>query len=154
MSVYTKNTVQEAEIINRTVGARLAPFAQACMGTLVDSERDAIRGDEPGSRVPNHRQEAVGTCGNYSFCISSFRACYTCRHFQPWVDGPHEGVLEELYKEKEHAAEAGCGREVVNAGDQLILAVEHCVALCKEATANRIADDQPPGEPAQAVIDG
>ena len=154
VSVYTKNTVQEAEIINRTVGARLAPFAQACMGTLVDSERDAIRGDEPGSRVPNHRQEAVGTCGNYSFCISSFRACYTCRHFQPWVDGPHEGVLEELYKEKEHAAEAGCGREVVNAGDQLILAVEHCVALCKEAKANRIADDQPPGEPAQAVIDG
>ena len=49
--------------------------------------------------------------------------------------GPHKEVLRELYAEKERAAEAGCSREVVNANDRLILAVEHCIALCEEAKA-------------------
>ena len=143
VQIYTQNTVQEAEIINRLVAHKLAPFAQACMGTLVDSERDAIRGDDPHSRVPNHRQDAVGTCGNYGFCASGFKACYTCRHFQPWVDGPHTDVLNELYDEKNRLADAGCGPGVVSGNDRLILAVEHCVAICAEARENRTAVVQP-----------
>lgn len=100
---------------------------------MVRSEREAIRGDDPRSRVPNSRQHAVGTCGNYGFCASGYRACYTCYHFQPWVDGPHEEVLADIYAEKDRAREAGCSEVIVNANDQLILAVEHCVSMCKEA---------------------
>ncbi len=131
--MYTENTAQEAVVINELVGAQLAPFAQACLGRLVHSEREAIRGDDPRSRVPNDRQHAVGTCGNYGFCASGFRACYTCYHFQPWVNGPHEEVLTDLYAEKDRTRSAGCAAVIVNANDQLILAVEHCVAMCKEA---------------------
>lgn len=135
VSVYTKNTAQEAVIIDELVGARLAPLAQACLGRLVRSEREAIRGDDPRSRVPNSRQNAVGTCGNYGFCASGFRACYTCYHFQPWMHGPHREVLEDLYAEKKRTREAGCPDVIVNANDQLILAVEHCVQICEEAKA-------------------
>jgi integrase len=131
--VYTDNTAQEAVVIDELIGAQLAPFAQACLGRLVRSEREAIRGDDPRSRVPNGRQRAVGTCGNYGFCASGYRACYTCYHFQPWVDGPHEEVLADIYAEKERARAAGCSDVIVNANDQLILAVEHCVSMCKEA---------------------
>ncbi len=130
--VYTNNTAQEAVVINELIGAQLAPFAQACLGRLVNSERDAIRGDDPRSRVPNDRQHAVGTCGNYGFCASGYRACYTCYHFQPWHDGPHEEVLVDLYGEKERVRAAGCADVVVNANDQLILAVEHCILLCRQ----------------------
>ncbi len=133
VSVYTDNTAQEAVVIDELIGAQLAPFAQACLGRLVRSEREAIRGDDPRSRVPNDRQHAVGTCGSYGFCASGYRACYTCYHFQPWVDGPHEEVLADIYAEKERARAAGCSDVIVNANDQLILAVEHCVLLCKEA---------------------
>lgn len=133
--VYTENTAQEAVVINELVGAQLAPFAQACLGRLVRSEREAIRGDDPRSRVPNERLRPVGTCGNFGFCASGFRACYTCYYFQPWVDGPHEEVLADLYLEKERTRAAGCADVVVNANDLLILAVEHCVAMCKEAKA-------------------
>ncbi len=133
--VYTENTAQEAVVINELVGAQLAPFAQACLGKLVHSEREAIRGDDSRSRVPNDRQHAVGTCGNYGFCASGYRACYTCYHFQPWVDGPHEEVLVDLYAEKKRTRESGCADVIVNANDQLILAVEHCVSMCKEAMA-------------------
>jgi len=133
VGIYTDNTAQDAVIINELVGAQLAPFAQACMGTLVRSEREAIRGDDPLSRVANNNQNATGTCGNFGFCASGYRACYTCHHFQPWVDGPHHEVLVELYSEKERVREAGCDELIVNANDQLILAVEHCVAMCVEA---------------------
>ena len=154
VSTYTQDTAQEAEIINRVMGPRLAPYAQACMGTLVNSEREAIRGDDPRSRVPNHKQEGVGTCGNYGFCASGHRACYTCRHFQPWVDGPHEDVLRELYDEKQRAADAGCAREVVNASDRLILAVEQCVSLCSNAKAARRTAAQPPESPQKTLANG
>lgn len=138
VSVYTDNTAQEAVVIDELIGAQLAPFAQACLGRLVHSEREAIRGGDPRSRVPNDRQHAVGTCGNYGFCASGYRACYTCYHFQPWVDGPHEEVLADIYAEKERTRKAGCAEVVVNANDQLILAVEHCVSMCKEAKARMI----------------
>jgi len=134
--VYTDNTAQEAVVINELIGAQLAPFAQACLGKLVHSEREAIRGNDPRSRVPNGHQHAVGTCGNYGFCASGYRACYTCYHFQPWVDGPHEEVLADIYAEKERARTAGCSEVIVNANDQLILAVEHCVSMCKEVRAS------------------
>lgn len=136
--VYTENTAQEAVIINELVGPQLAPFAQACLGTLVRSEREAIRGNDPRSRVPNDRQNAVGTCGNYGFCASGYRACYTCYHFQPWVEGPHDEVLEDLYAEKVRTREAGCPDAIVTANDQLILAVEHCVLMCKEAKSQAL----------------
>jgi len=83
--------------------------------------------------VVNNNQNATGTCGNYGFCASGYRACYTCHHFQPWVDGPHHEVLVELYSEKERVRKAGCDELVVNANDQLILAVEHWIAMCVEA---------------------
>lgn len=133
VGVYIQNTAQEAVVINELVGAQLAPFAQACLGTLVTTEREAIRGDDPRSRVPNDRQNAVGTCGSYGFCASGYRACYTCSHFQPWVDGPHEEVLADLYAEKDRTRSAGCADVVVNSNDQLLLAVEHCVYLCRNA---------------------
>jgi hypothetical protein len=133
VGIYTQNTAQEAVVINELVGAQLAPFAQACLGTLVTTERNAIRGGDPRSRVPNDRQNAVGTCGSYGFCASGYRACYTCSHFQPWLEGPHEEVLVDLYAEKDRARSAGCAEVVVNANDQLILAVEHCVLLCRDA---------------------
>lgn len=140
--VYTENTAQEAVVINELIGAQLAPFAQACMGQLARSEREAIRGNDPRSRVPNNQQNAVGTCGNHGFCASGYRACYTCHHFQPWLDGPHAEVLSELYAEKDRVREAGCADVVVNANDQLILAVEHCIALCKAASANPDTTEQ------------
>jgi len=149
VKVYTENTAQEAVVIDRLIGPQLAPYAQACLGKLVRSEREAIRGEDPRSRVPNDHQHPVGTCGNYGFCASGYRACYTCHHFQPWLDGPHEEVLQDLYAEKERARKAGCADVVVNANDQLILAVEHCVLMCKAAkkdmSAQKLLEDSSHG---------
>lgn len=131
--IYTENTAQEAVVIDELIGAKLAPFAQACLGRLVFSEREAIRGNDPRSRVASDRLATVGTCGSYGFCASGYRACYTCHHFQPWVNGPHREVLADLHAERRRVIQAGCADVVAEANDQLILAVEHCVLMCAEA---------------------
>lgn len=133
VGVYTENTSKNAEIIDEVMADALAPLAQAFAGTLIDSERDAIRANDPHSRVKNERSHNVGNCGTYSFCASGYRACYTCVKFQPWRDAPHHEVLNELLKEREDQEKAGVSVNVIQATDRLLLAVQQVIQLCEVA---------------------
>lgn len=130
--VYVKNIPEIVERIDKAVALQLAPFAQAFRGVLVTSERDARRGDDPSSRISNGRDN-VGTCGSYGFCGALAPiACYTCAHFQPWLDGPHEDVLDQLLEGRDRVRD-NCGDlKVASANDRLILAVSDVVNRCKE----------------------
>jgi hypothetical protein len=132
IGVYTENTPKTAEIIDEVVSEALAPIAQACAGTLIDSERDALRGDDPRSRVKNDRSSSVGSCGTYEFCAFGHRPCYACKHFQPWRDAPHHEVLEDLLEERKRQAERGVSAKVIQSTDRLLLAVQYVIHMCKE----------------------
>jgi len=135
IGIYTENTVENAKMIDKIMSDSLAPLAQAFAGTLIDSERDAVRADDPHSRVKNDRSKTVGNCRSYGFCASGIRACYTCVQFQPWRDAPHEAVLEDLLVEREEKVEAGVSENVIKATDRLLLAVTEVISLCKQAKA-------------------
>lgn len=130
--VYVKNIPDIVERIDKAVALQLAPFAQAFRGVLVASERDARRGDDPSSRISNGRAN-VGTCGSYGFCGALAPiACYTCAHFQPWLDGPHEDVLDQLLEERDRVRD-NCGDlKIASTNDRLILAVSDVVSRCEE----------------------
>nr|WP_231114264.1 site-specific integrase [Pseudomonas putida] len=133
VGVYVKNIPEIVERIDKAVALQLAPFAQAFRGVLVTSERDARRGDDPSSRISNGRAN-VGTCGSYGFCGALAPiACYTCAHFQPWLDGSHEEVLDRLIEERDRVRE-NCGDlKIASTNDRLILAVSDVINRCKEA---------------------
>ena len=133
VGVYVKNIPEIVERIDKAVALQLAPFAQAFRGVLVTSEREAHRGDDPSSRISNGRAN-VGTCGSYGFCGALAPiACYTCAHFQPWLDGPHEEVLDRLIEERDRVRE-NCGDlKIASTNDRLILAVSDVINRCKEA---------------------
>ncbi len=98
---------------------------------LIASERDAIRGDDPSSRITNGAQ-GVGTCGSYGFCGALAPiACYTCNNFQPWLDGPHEAVLDGLINERDSVFEQTGDLKIASVNDRLILAVSDVVSRCK-----------------------
>jgi len=132
IGVYTENTSKNAEIINEVMADMLAPLAQAFAGKLIDSERDALRADDPHSRVKNERFHSVGNCSTHSFCASGYRACYTCIKFQPWRDAPHDEVLQDLLTERERQKGAGVSENVIKATDRLLLAVKRVVQLCEQ----------------------
>ena len=73
----------------------------------------------------------LGTCGSYGFCGALAPiACYTCNHFQPWLDGPHEAVLDGLIYDRDKVLEKTEDRKIASVNDRLILAVSDVVGRC------------------------
>jgi len=122
-----------AERIDEIMSPVLAPLAQAFAGKLIASERDALRANDPHSRVRNEKSNIVGNCGTHAFCASGFRACYTCLNFQAWRDAPHEEVLEELLVERKRQEDWGVSPNVIQSTDLLVLAVQQVILMCNQA---------------------
>ena len=140
VGVYTENTPKDAEIINEIMADSLAPLAQAFAGTLIESEREAIRGNDPHSRVKNDHSSSVGNCGTSSFCANGYRSCYTCVKFQPWVDAPHHEVLEQVIDDRERQKERGVSPNVIKSTDRLLLAVTQVIQMCEKAKADDVQE--------------
>ncbi len=131
--VYTENVPEHVDAINEAVAFQLAPLAQAFAGVLVDHREDAIRGDDPNSGVRSDSGEGVGTCGHHGFCGGLAPvACYTCKSFQPWLDGPHEEVLQGLLSERERIQQITRDNTMTTINDRTIFAVAEVVRRCEE----------------------
>lgn len=142
VGVYTQAVPQIVERIDRAVAMHLAPLAQAFAGVLIDDESKAVRGDDPTSRIcgPHIHPEMkpMGNCGKHGFCgLMAPIACYTCRSFQPWRDGPHEAVLKYLLDERERFVGQTDVR-IASVNDRTILAVAEVVRLCAESPSDGV----------------
>lgn len=106
VGVYVQATSQILERIDRAVAMQLAPLAQAFAGEIITNESEVVRAGDPTSRICDPRFDAsmrpMGNCASHAFCsLMAPVACYTCRSFHPWQDGPHEAVLDFLLAERE-----------------------------------------------------
>ncbi|EWC40659.1 DNA breaking-rejoining enzyme, partial [Stutzerimonas stutzeri KOS6] len=129
-SVYVRNIPEFVEQIDKAVALQLAPLAQAFRGVLVVNEAAAHRGGDPTSRIYSSGGN-VGSCGSFGFCGALAPvACYTCAHFQPWLEGPHELVLDQLISERDSVLQATGDPKVASVNDRLILAVSDVVTRC------------------------
>lgn len=133
--VYTENVPEHVNAINKAVAQQLAPLAQAFAGVIVEKENDAKRGDDITSRVRSEGGN-VGTCGHYGFCGALAPiACYTCRNFQPWIDAPHEDVLNSLIAERNRILEITKDQTMASINDRTILAVTQVIQICEKRRA-------------------
>jgi integrase len=133
--IYTENVPEHVDAINEAVARQLAPLAQAFAGVVIEKESDAVRGNDPTSRVRSENGN-VGICGHYGFCGALAPiACYTCRNFQPWVDGPHKEVLNSLIAERERILEITQDKMMAAINDRTILAVTQVVQICERRRA-------------------
>ncbi len=130
VSVYTENVPEHAQALNKAMALQLAPYAQAFQGVLVDREADAKRGGDLDSRI-KYKGQNTATCGQYGFCGANAPIpCYTCNHFQPWLDGPHEEVLADLIAERERVVQITGDATVASVNDRTILAVIDVIQRC------------------------
>lgn len=131
--VYIKNIPEHVERLDEAVGFQLAPYAQAFAGVLVDSEKDAERGDDFSSRIRTEEGSNIGTCGEHGFCGANVPIpCYTCIHFQPWLNGPHREVYQDLLDERERVKEITGDIEVAAILDRSIIAVADVIMRCEK----------------------
>jgi integrase len=130
--VYIENIPEYAARINAKMGHLLAPYAKSFQGQLVDSESDAVRGLDKNSRIRLNPHENIGTCGSYDFCGSRVPVpCYTCNHFQPWLDAPHQKILDELIAERDRIAEVTGDLAIASVNDRTIIAVAEVIQRCE-----------------------
>ncbi|MDP3777682.1 site-specific integrase [Methylotenera sp.] len=132
VKVYVENTSETVDIIDEAMTTVLAPLAQAFAGTLIKNERDAIRANDPRSRIKSNNGSSVGNCGEFGFCASGGRQCYLCSKFQPWIHGQHEKVLESVLKERESLRARGASDFVIQSTDNVLMAIKEVVLLCEQ----------------------
>lgn len=131
VGVYTANSPAIIERIDRAIAMDMAPLAQAFAGSLVDG---SYSDPESASRIIDLRIDrsgkTMGECGKDSYCgFSAPIACYTCRNFEAWVDGPHEAVLAHLLKRREQLLQSG-DKRIAAVNDRTILAVAAVIQCC------------------------
>ena len=135
--VYTRDHPNFRIKIDEAVGQQLVPLARAFAGKVVDREADARHGDDSSMRIGTLEQQ-VGTCGSRGFCGAEALACYTCMHFQPWVDAPHHKVLGLMRERRQQMEDAGASEMVLGAIDPSIHGVRAVMAAC-EARKSELA---------------
>jgi hypothetical protein len=144
VGVYVEATPGMMERIDRAVALKLAPLAQAFAGVIITHESQARRAGDPTSRICDPRfdpsMKPVGNCGQFGFCgLLAPVACYTCRCFEPWLDGPHERVLEFLIEDRERLL-AQADKRIASINDRTILAVADVVNRCTEIRRGKTED--------------
>lgn len=139
---YFESRASQVRRLDAATALRLGPIADAFMGRIVRSERDAVNGDNPAKRIPWFRRfpdrmpeknGELGTCGSGPCGLLAPVSCYTCIRFQPWKDGAHREVLDWLCDEREQKRMAGYDAQIVGLHDATILAVAEVVKACEEA---------------------
>jgi hypothetical protein len=138
VGVYTASSPRIIERIDKAIAMQMAPLAQAFAGVVADGN-DGDR--DPARRIVDLRidrsGQAMGECGKHGFCgFNAPIACYTCRNFEAWIDGPHEAVLEHLIARREQLAQTSDLR-MASVNDRTILAVAAVVQRCTELKSAR-----------------
>jgi hypothetical protein len=151
VKVYTDNLPEHAIPANAAMA--LSPtmrnLAQLFRGQIVDTEADALAGDDPRSSRIHFKGKGTATCGTRKQCGMGSRipiCCYECDHFQPWLEGPHLDVLSGLLTER-HQREATLGKDhkVTKAADSTIVAIINVIQKC-EVRRQELSDQKYPGD--------
>lgn len=131
--IYVENTSEAVAAIDEAMAPVLAPLAQQFAGTLIKSERDAIRANDPRSRIKARDGKGLGNCGEFGFCASGGRQCYTCYKFEPWINAEHQSVLNCLLSEREDLRRRGASEYVIQSTDHVVMAIQQVILLCEKA---------------------
>ncbi|MPW31617.1 tyrosine-type recombinase/integrase [Agarivorans sp. B2Z047] len=130
VTIYTEFNEEMADRIDEALATDLVPLAQAFSGTLIDSEKDAIRANDPRSRINNDSGNPVGNCGTFGFCANGSVHCYTCNKFQPWLNGPHAEMLKSVVSKRDRKREMGASELVLQGHNRSINAIKAVIQKC------------------------
>jgi integrase len=140
VQVYFEASPAIVDNIDKAMGAALAPIALAFKGRVIGEEQQATFKGAAGTRIVDFRVSGapIGNCAKGGGCaLAKPVACYTCHRFEPWLDGPHEEVLQLLLKERERCAD----ERIAGVNDDAIAAVNEAIAECQQARQQRLEQE-------------
>jgi hypothetical protein len=143
VGVYYEASPALALRLDRHLAMELAPLAQAFAGVLVSANDDSRMAGPDKKRIYDRSlvdnvDDPLGNCGQMSFCgLSAPVACYTCRHFRPWLDGPHEEYMAALIADRDRMELDGISSKIFTIRDRTILAIAQVIQLCEAEHEDR-----------------
>lgn len=135
VEVYAGLTSRIRARLSRAVAMHMAPLAQAFSGRIIHTEADATR-PGPSSRIVDLRVDqsgaGMGSCGTHAHCgFAKPIACYACNSFEPWLDGPHDAMLDHLLERRKHLLKSADLR-IASVNDRSILGCAQVILRCRE----------------------
>lgn len=135
--IYIDNLPEHAIPANRAMAMSptMQGLAQLFRGKVVDREEDAVGGTDPKTSRIHFKGNGAASCGTRKNCGLGDRiprCCYVCPSFQPWLEGPHLEVLQELLNERREREDAlGVDHAVTKNADPTIVAVINVIQRCE-----------------------
>lgn len=133
VGVYSANSPAIIDRLDRAIAMEMAPLAQAFAGVIADGSQS---GRDPSRHIIDLRIDqsgnSMGGCGRHGFCgFNAPIACYTCKSFEAWLDGPHEAVLNHLVGKRDQLLKTS-DKRIASVNDRTILAVAAVIQRCEE----------------------
>lgn len=97
---YVDAGIDHFQRMERLVGEAFIPIADRFLGKVVREAKDLTAKNDPDAVLRDKDLIGVGSCG-IGGCQAVEAgvapiACYTCRKFRAWAEGPHEALLGAL----------------------------------------------------------
>lgn len=142
VDVYFSASPRIVENIDKALDPLLAPLARAFQGQLVEDEASSTQKGALGSRIIDFRVSTnpVGGCSQCGRGCAFAKpvSCYTCFRFEPFLDAPHEKVLDQLLAERDK----GTDPRMAAINDESIRAVQEVIALCEQVRQQRSSGNE------------
>ena len=136
--VYTQHTGELALRIFDKMNDAMELLSAKFEGRLIHSEDQALRGDDPNSRVFQSSNNQVGNCGGSPACNSGLKACLLCSQFQPLLDAPWEDVLLDLMEEIEHKQAMGASDLILQSFNLQLAHVKAIMNACDKIKLEKV----------------
>jgi integrase len=121
--------------IDAAMANHLAPLARAFQGEPPE-QAAPDRGDSSSLIIDlrvDQSGKPMGQCAGTGSCrFSAPLSCYTCRSFKPWLDGPHQKVLDDLIARRDQQLSRN-GSRMASINDRTLLAVAEVIQICAAA---------------------
>lgn len=139
VGVYQDNLPEHAIPANAAMALSpiMGELAQLFRGEVVDTEEAAIGGDDPRNSRIHFKSTPAASCSTKKQCgLGEERipyCCYDgCESFQPWLEGPHLEVLEEiLIERRRRQLTLGSDHRITRNADSLIVSVINVIQSCE-----------------------
>ena len=118
------------ERLDNAMADQLGNFARFFRGELLIDLNDEM--DAPVIRDPRIAPGDLGKCKKCGDCgLPAPIACYTCKKYRPWRDGPHAAVLAVLKARRDRRI-ANSDPAMAALHDLTICAIEEVIELCRQ----------------------
>lgn len=121
---YVRNLPEHCNNIDEVMTKSMLNYARAFKGEVINSDTGSIK-------IKSHKGVESGNCANCNDCQAAVPIpCYTCPHFQPWINAPHKEIYDFLIEERKRIANVTNDMKIAMALDRTIIAISEVIDKC------------------------